>query len=106
MCRGGCAIVWLGKKKGTECQAAIKQFAKGSSFKSKADVESCQVEIEIGNMLFKKETGKEEEEKYPGIKNVAAYLDYIDDLKDVWVVYELGGSSLTKLLFEVKGKRS
>jgi len=102
--RGGCALVWLAKKAGTEEKTAVKQFAKGNGFKCKADVESCRVEVAIGNLLFHaKETDAAENEKYPGLKNIAAYVNYINDTKDVWVIYEVGGSSLTKLLFDVKG---
>ncbi len=90
---------------GTEAKAAVKQFAKGNDFKNKADVESCQAEIEIGNMLFgTKGAPRDSEGEYPGVHSVAAYLDLIEDAKDIWLIYELGGASLSKLLFDVKGE--
>ena len=103
--KGGCALVWLGKKIGSDTKIAIKQFAKSGAYKSKSDIESCKAEIEIGKTLFEsKGVAKDDYEEYPGVKSVAALLDIIEDAKDVWIVYELGGTSLTKLLFDVKGE--
>ena len=96
--RGGCALVWLGLKNNNK--VAIKQFVKCNSLKSKADIDSCKVELAIGKLLSNNTT---DSEKYPGIKNVITYLDIMEDTRDMWVVYKLGGASLTKELFEVKG---
>eukprot|EP00829_Urostomides_striatus_P019534 TRINITY_DN7610_c0_g1_i1.p4 TRINITY_DN7610_c0_g1~~TRINITY_DN7610_c0_g1_i1.p4 ORF type:complete len:112 (-),score=23.77 TRINITY_DN7610_c0_g1_i1:455-790(-) len=53
--KGGCALVWLGNKCETGKKVAIKQFAKLNGFKSQSDVESFNVEIEIGRLLFKED---------------------------------------------------
>ena len=42
--------------------------------------------------------------KFIGINSIAAYINVIDDIKDMWLVHEEGGLSLTKSLFEVKGE--
>jgi hypothetical protein len=97
-------LVWLGHKADTGEAVAMKQFAKNNGFKSRADIESCQAEIEMGELLF---SGKgvpiDDPRIFPGVGSIARFLDCIHDPKDLWLVYEVGGLSLTKLLFEVKG---
>lgn len=62
------------------------------------------MEIKIGEMLFKGKGEPNDDAKvYPGINSIAGYIGYIDDVKDLWIIYEVGGMSLTKLLFNVKG---
>lgn len=39
-----------------------------------------------------------------GIGNVIRFIDFKQTSQDTWLVFELGGSSLTKLLFEIKGE--
>lgn len=41
---------------------------------------------------------------FPGIKNIARLLDEIEENKDFWLVYEVGSTSLSKHLFDVKGE--
>jgi hypothetical protein len=41
---------------------------------------------------------------FPGIKSIARLLDEIEENKDFWLVYEVGASSLSKHLFDVKGE--
>ncbi len=106
-------MVWLGKNTGTSEKAAIKQFAKGNGSKGKSDFESCQVEVQVGTVLFphpkgsidQPSSGVSEERPYPGIQNIAGFISCINDTRDVWLVYEVGGASLTKLLFDVKGTK-
>ena len=40
----------------------------------------------------------------PGIKNISRLIDEIDEGKDYWLAYEVGSSSLTKHLYDVKGE--
>ena len=102
--RGGCALVWLGHKASSKEAVALKQFAKGNGFKSRADIESCQAELEIGQLLFGGQgAAVDDPHVYPGISSIARFLDCVQDPKDLWLVYEVGGMSLTKLLFDVKG---
>lgn len=90
--------MWLGKNLETSTNAAVKQFSKLGG--NKPDLESCKIEIAIGSLLF----GKKEEEKiYPGIENIAKYINYYNDSKDMWIIHEVAGISLTKYLFDVKG---
>eukprot|EP00826_Nyctotherus_ovalis_P037385 TRINITY_DN3404_c0_g1_i1.p1 TRINITY_DN3404_c0_g1~~TRINITY_DN3404_c0_g1_i1.p1 ORF type:complete len:262 (-),score=65.55 TRINITY_DN3404_c0_g1_i1:126-911(-) len=35
---------------------------------------------------------------------MARLLNHIEDAKDIWVVYELGGASLTQMLFDIRGE--
>jgi hypothetical protein len=41
---------------------------------------------------------------YPGMKSIAKLLDEIEEVKDYWLVYEVGAHSLSKHLYEVKGE--
>ena len=93
--KGGCAIVWLAKHQETGKKVAIKQFPK------KADYSSGKVEALILQRIFQTEIDPSE---FPGIKHIAELLDIVEDKKDLWLVYELGGMTLTKNLFEVKGE--
>jgi len=90
--KGGCALVWLGIK--GENKVAVKQFAKAKNLK--ADIDSWKTEVEINRNLFSSNN--------PSTINIAKCLDVIEEAKDVWMVYELGGQSLTKQLFEIKGE--
>jgi serine/threonine protein kinase len=90
--KGGCALVWLGTK--GEDKVAIKQFARARNLK--VDIDSWRTEVEINKILFSSNDAS--------IANIAKCLGVIEELKDVWVVYELGGQSLTKQLFEIKGE--
>jgi len=96
--KGGCALVWLGNNISTNQKVAVKQFSK-TSFKSKSDIQSCYAEIDIGKILEDSEA-----KKHNGYTNIANYIETLEDAKDMWVIYELGGASLTKMLFEIKGE--
>ena len=41
---------------------------------------------------------------HPGIKHIAALVGHHATNKDQWLIFELGGRSLSKLLFDVKGE--
>ena len=57
--------------------------------------------MEIAEKIFNSNV---DEKMYPGINNIAALLDENDEKQDYWLTYELGGISLTKTLFDVKGQ--
>lgn len=40
----------------------------------------------------------------PGVRHIAKFVKKIEDRHDLWLVYELGGQSLSKALFEIKGE--
>ena len=104
--KGGCALVWLGRSLTSGRTHALKQFPKhGTDFKQKADIESARTESAVCRALFDK-GGKPRmnEEEFPGVNSIAALVDEIDERNDFWLVYEVGGPSLSKALFEVKGE--
>ena len=41
---------------------------------------------------------------HPGHNSISHLVDKIDEKKDIWLVYEVGGVSLTDALFKVKGE--
>ena len=44
-------------------------------------------------------------QKTPGGENICLLLDYVEDKKDLWLIYELcPGKTMNEELFEVKGK--
>ena len=91
---GGAAVVWLARHIESGQKVAVKQFAK------KTDTSSVKLELEIAQWIF--QSGINEWE-FPGIKHISALLDESEDRHDHWLTYELGGPSLTKAMFEVKG---
>ena len=93
--KGGAAIVWLAKHIETGEKVAIKQFPK------KADTSSVRLELQIAERIFGADISPED---FPGISSITALLDEREDKHDYWLTYELGGKSLTKNLFEVKGE--
>ena len=81
----------------TNKKYAAKQFPK-----QKQQIDStAKVELLIYKRLY---DFMEEVESHPGLESVAKLIDHIEDNKDFWLIYELGGQSLSKLLFDVKGE--
>ena len=39
-----------------------------------------------------------------GISNIIKFIDCIETTLDLWMVFELGGATLSKSLFEIKGE--
>mmetsp|Transcript_26729 Transcript_26729/g.23595 ORF Transcript_26729/g.23595 Transcript_26729/m.23595 type:complete len:91 (+) Transcript_26729:589-861(+) len=78
-----------------ENKVAIKQFPK------KVDTSSGKVEALILQRIFDADIDPTD---FPGIKYIAELLDINEDKNDLWLTYELGGLTLTKNLFEVKGE--
>jgi dual specificity tyrosine-phosphorylation-regulated kinase 2/3/4 len=87
--------VWLAEHLETGKRVAIKQFPK------KMDTSSGKVEALILQRIFETEIDPKE---FPGIKYIAELLDINEDKSDLWLTYELGGMTLTKNLFDVKGE--
>lgn len=121
--KGGIALVWLmevaTEKLGSEYlnqNVALKQFPKTKS----QPIDSTAItEIETGNILFPLEVkdgfeGENDDEfirsfaldpeEFPGIMNISKLIEIIDDKMDLWLVYEVGAHSLSKVLHEVKGE--
>ncbi len=62
-------------------------------------------ELEYGRFLF--EQGgepKEEFREYPGVENIASFIEYRSTKLDDWHICELGGSTLSKFMFDIKGE--
>ncbi|CAK9051651.1 unnamed protein product [Durusdinium trenchii] len=104
--RGACAVVWLATPTHDRRRpVAIKQVAKGTAGKKKSDTEAARKEILFGSYFF--HTGGEPKvspKKCPGIAHVAKLLDYVETKRDIWLVMEFGGTSLTKMAYEIKGE--
>ena len=43
-------------------------------------------------------------ENQPGVRNIAALIENYSTRNDQWLIFEQGGSSLSKMLFDVKGE--
>lgn len=91
--RGGCAIVWLGEDLSTGKKFAIKQI---SRFSGPNAIESSKREIHIGTLL--------NESDHPASGSLIKLLDSKIEKSDLWAFYEIGGTSLSKALFQVKGE--
>ena len=63
---------------------------------SRSEFETCKMEIAINSMLFPKYSENIN-------NNIAKYFEYINTTKDVWLIHEVGGKSLTKQLFDIHG---
>ena len=97
--RGGFALVWLGIEKKTGKKVAVKQIVKG------AGTESQKKELYYGQMLFGRDgLPQEDVRRYLGIKNIASFIEHKTSRHDEWLVSELGGKTLNKHLFDIKGE--
>lgn len=92
--RGGCALVWLAKNLGTDQMYALKQFPKKQGSIGSAKVETAIFESLKAQSLV----------NHQGHSFISHLVDSISDKRDLWLVYELGGESLSKMLFDVKGE--
>ena len=91
--RGGCALVWLAEDSLTGKKIAIKQVSRLSGSNA---VDSCKREIHFGTLL--------NEIPHPALDSIARLLGSKSDKSDMWAIYEVGGLSLSKALFHVKGE--
>ena len=91
--RGGCALVWLAEDSLTGQRMAIKQVSRLSGSNA---IDSCKREIHFNTLL--------NEIPHPSLSSIARLLGSKSDKFDFWAIYEVGGSSLSKALFHVKGE--
>jgi dual specificity tyrosine-phosphorylation-regulated kinase 2/3/4 len=102
---GACAAVWLAAPSGRSGLVAIKQVAKGTTGKKKADTDSARKELCFGQNLFHPGgTPKVSEKEFPGVRHIAKLIDAVETKRDLWLVQEFGGTCLTKACFEIKGE--
>lgn len=105
--RGACAVVWLATPSGGQRQhaVAVKQVAKGTTGKKRSDTDSARKEIFFGSYLF--HPGGEPKfsaAQCPGMRHIARLIEYSETKRDIWLVMEYGGTSLTKMAYEIKGE--
>lgn len=99
MGKGGIALVWHGINVQSGQQVAMKQFPKTSG---KFD-SSAGVEIQVQSLL--RETIDRIPNGVAAGENLCLLLDYVEDKKDLWLIYELcQGKTMNEALFEVKGE--
>ena len=60
---------------------------------------SAKAEIDIFNLI-----NSESYSDHVGHQNISHLVEKVEDTKDIWLVYELGGESLSTALFNVKGE--
>ena len=69
---------------------------------------TAKIEIEMGRVLFSENSAYNgysiNPKEFPGILRIAKLHKVIEEAKDVWLVYQVGGKCLTNHLFEVKGE--
>lgn len=103
--RGACGAVWLAAAPGRGTPVAIKQVAKGSDHKSRADERSAKSEIAVGDLLFGHGgVPRLSPHEYPGMNHITKLLDALETKSDLWLVMEFGGDVLSKALFDIKGE--
>ena len=91
--RGGCALVWLGEENETGQRLAVKQISRLSGPNA---IESCKREIHFGQVL--------NDLNHPALDSIIQLVDSKSDKTDLWALFEVGGNSLSKALFQVKGE--
>jgi len=91
--KGGCAVVWKASKESK--LYAIKQIARKAE-NALSNIQSLKIEFEMYNKI-KKIT-------HCGQKNIAEIYDIIEEKNDFWYVAELGGLSLGRQIFRIKGE--
>jgi len=104
--RGGCAVVWLAERRPTGDKVAIKQVAKCCGAKGRADIESAWREINVAAMYFDlsgRGGFKIDPLQYPGVVHIARLLEYHDLKRDLWLVFDFAGASMSKVSFKIQG---
>eukprot|EP01017_Pseudomicrothorax_dubius_P011559 TRINITY_DN1434_c0_g1_i2.p1 TRINITY_DN1434_c0_g1~~TRINITY_DN1434_c0_g1_i2.p1 ORF type:complete len:476 (+),score=125.05 TRINITY_DN1434_c0_g1_i2:370-1797(+) len=96
--RGGFALVWLCEDKQTRERFALKQILKTNLS------DSVRNEVAFCRYFFDEGVPKSVFGHYPGVENLIKMKKDISTAKDTWLVYELGGRTLTKALFDIKGE--
>ena len=105
--KGGCAVVWLAREISTGRQVALKQFPKPRNGPGTLDP-TAKIEIEMGKLLFQENSAHSgysiNPAEFPGILRIAKLYTVLEENRDVWLAYQVGGKCLTNHLFDVKGE--
>ena len=81
---------------------AIKQFPKDK--KNETNFQSAQDEIKWHRTFYKPNNEPYDQYKdHPGLDSLCKLQGQREDKFDLWLIYELCGSPLSKLLFQPKG---
>jgi len=82
---------------------AIKQFPKNKD--NEHNFKTAYSEIALYNTFFDSSGQlKEAYQGHPGIHSLCLLLDHIEDKNDLWLVYQLCGKPLNKMLYSTKGQ--
>ena len=100
--KGGCAVVWLCQDIENDRKVAIKQFPKSKS--NEHNYNSAIEELKI-NKCFYQINGEPYDvfKGHPGLDNICKLLNTVETKQDLWLVFELCGKPLSKLLYNTKG---
>ena len=98
--KGGYAVVWLCKSLKDNKTYALKQFSKTRNIINHFSLESAQNEIAISKVICNNNI----DNSSIGLKCISKLINSQSDNKDIWLAYELGGNSLSKELFEIRGE--
>ena len=102
---GGFASVWRCRRALDGTMVAIKHFERGDSFSSKRGIQSADAEVRAAALLDERRArlGEISELETLGLSLVPRLLRRCSNKRHLLLVYELGGSPLGKLLFDLKG---
>jgi len=92
--KGGCAVVWLGQQEDTGRFVAMKQVSKANTLLSRTALDACKREVTIGTLLSTKQY----------TANIAQFITSQANKSDLWAIFEAGGESLSKAVFDLKGE--
>ncbi|KAL4480297.1 hypothetical protein ABPG74_020813 [Tetrahymena malaccensis] len=97
--KGGFALVWLAKQYKTGISFAVKQICKQNGS------DSHMREMRINQQFYDVDGEvKEYFHQFEGINNFLKCYEIRHTQKDIFIVYELGGGSLSSILYEIKGE--
>ncbi|EAR93546.4 Serine/Threonine kinase (macronuclear) [Tetrahymena thermophila SB210] len=97
--KGGFALVWLAKQYKTGISFAVKQICKQNGS------DSHMREMRINQQFYDLEGEvKEYFHQFEGINNFLKCYEIRHTQRDIFIVYELGGGSLSSILYEIKGE--
>jgi len=83
---------------------AVKQFPKCA--KNESNYQSGLAEMKMQRLFYNNITGQPHSmyAGHPGLNSLCKMLDSQEDKHDLWIVYELCGKPLSKMLFQTKGQ--